>query len=288
MRLGEEARDPWGIVIGALAGGLGWAVGLAPPLAAAVGGAVYAVKVGSGWLVNREPATDALPIRRSSVEDALVRRADAAVRSFTQLTSSIRPGPVAERARAMLGQAQRTLDDVRRLAGQASSIAGALGEVDARRLVSERDRLSTAASQVEDPEVRAELARSLESIGAQLDVWSRLQQAGAKLMARIEAVVIGLEGLRARLAEILTMVEAQSPTEGAERVGGLAEELDSLRAGLEETEDLSRRALRAYQGEGGTVDEAGPGAAELGPARPPRGRSSRQSRQKGGSDAEAS
>jgi hypothetical protein len=285
MKLSQEARDPWGLVIGALAGGLGWAVGLAPPLAAAVGGAVYAVKVGSGWLVNREPATYALPIRRSSVEYDLVRRADSAVRSFAQLTSSIRPGPVADRARAMLGQAQRTLDDVRRLAGQASSIAGALGEVDAGRLVSERDRLSTAASQVEDPEVRAELARSLESIGAQLDVWSRLQQAGAKLMARIEAVVIGLEGLRARLAEILTMVEAQSPTEGAERVGGLAEELDALRAGLEETEDLSRRALRAYQGEGAPADGPAPGAAELGPARPPRGR---QSRQKGGSDAEAS
>ncbi|MDT7539741.1 MAG: hypothetical protein QOI82_3326, partial [Actinomycetota bacterium] len=53
MGLSDELRDPWGLVVAGVAGGLVWA--LSAPIAAAVGvgAAVYGVKAVTGALVGR-------------------------------------------------------------------------------------------------------------------------------------------------------------------------------------------------------------------------------------------
>jgi hypothetical protein len=80
--------------------------------------------------------------------------------------------------------------------------------------------------------------------------------------------------------EVLALVQAQSPVEGAQRIDALADELEGLRAGLAETESLSRRVLSAYQGHGSL--EAGI------PDEGARGKMRSRSKERGGRDAEAS
>src|SRR5439155_811625 len=110
------------------------------------------------------------------------------------------------------------LADVRRLAGQASSVGEALAHVDQDRLAREEARLTQDLARASTDDVAAEVRRSLGSVHSQLEVRQRLEQAQAKLMARMESVVLGLESLVAKLVEVLTLVEAQSPVEGAQRI----------------------------------------------------------------------
>jgi hypothetical protein len=155
------------------------------------------------------------------------------------------------------------------------------GRIDAEQLVEEDRRLEALGASATNDEFRTETARSRESVAEQLDVYGRLQEAAAKLQARMESAVLGLEGLVARLVEVLALVQTQSPVEGAQRIGALADELEGLRAGLAETEQLSRRVLSAYQGQS-SLD---PGSPESGPGG---GRTRWRSKERGGSDAEAS
>ena len=252
MALRDEARDPWGFLLGGLAAGLGWAVGLPAEAAAAIGAAVFGVKVLMGGVLNRDDRGGGrlLRIRSGSPEERWTRRAEQAVRSFRRLGASVRSGPVAERAQTIGTQAEGMLEAVRRLAGQASAVREALRRIDVGRLMREEDRLTYLLDQAENEDLRGEIERSLASVHAQHSVYARLDDAAMRLQARIEGVVIGLEGLVARLVEILALVEAQSPVEGAQQVDALSDELEGLRAGLVETENLSRRVLSAFEDRG--------------------------------------
>ncbi len=263
MAIGHEARDPWSFLLGGLAAGLAWAVDLPAAAAVGIGGAVYGVKVLIGGMMGRQDrgAGRLLRIRSGSAEERWTRRAEQAVRSFRRLGDSVRSGPVADRARDIGMQADGMLDAVRRLAGQASAVREALRRIDIVRLMREEDRLTYQMGQAESDDVRSEIERSLQSVRAQHSVYTRLEDATMRLQARIEAVVIGLEGLVARLVEILALVEAQSPVEGAQQVDALSDELEGLRAGLVETENLSRRVLSALE-DRGTLPAGTPGPGD--------------------------
>ncbi|HYV02148.1 MAG TPA: hypothetical protein VEM93_07415 [Actinomycetota bacterium] len=284
MGLGRELRDPWALVLAGIAGGLGWAVGVPALAAAGIGAAVFGARVVTGTVVNRGSGAPGVPsIRQGSPQAAWVQRAQEAVRSLRRLGATASPGPVADRVSTIGSEASRTLEDVRRLAIQASGMDDALTQVDPDRLMAEADRLDAQLMAATHEGVRDEVQRSLDSIRAQMDVRTRLENASAKLQARIEAVVLGLESLVARLVEVLAMMRTQSPIEGADQVDALAQELEGLRAGLAETEELSRRALVAYRGGG---DQ---GTANGDPGSPDSGRKGRLSRfrQREGRDAEA-
>ena len=261
MAVRDEIRDPWSFLLAGLAAGLGWALQLPAEAALGIGAAVYGVKVLTGGLLNRPDRGGGrlLRVRSGSPEERWMRRAEQAVRAFRRLGESVRSGPVAERSRSIGTQAESMLGDVRRLAGQASAVRDALRRIDATRLMREEDRLTHELERAENPEIQTEIERSLQSVRAQHSVYARLDDAGARLQARIEAVVIGLEGLVARLVEILALVEAQSPVEGAQQVDALSEELEGLRAGLVETETLSRRVLSAFEDRGTLAAETGGG-----------------------------
>lgn len=263
MAFRDEVRDPWSFLLGGMAAGLAWAVQLPAEAAAAIGAAVFGVKVLIGGVMNRQDRGGGrvLRIRSGSAEERWTRRAEQAVRSFRRLGESVRSGPVSERARDIGSQAEGMLEAVRRLAGQASAVREALRRIDIVRLMREEDRLTYQLARAETEDVRTEIERSLESVRAQHSVYTRLEDAGMRLQARIESVVIGLEGLVARLVEILALVEAQSPVEGAQQVDSLSEELEGLRAGLVETENLSRRVLSAFV-ERGTLPAGTTGGGE--------------------------
>lgn len=251
MRLGEELRDPWGLLVGGLAGGLGWAIGIPAVAAAAIGAAVWGVKAVAGTVVDRTTLEEypvsrrapAIAIRTGSPEHRLVQRAEKATESFRKLAVDAPAGPVSDRAENMGDQAATTVEGVKRLASQASAVTAAMERVDPKRLGEEEARLQAQRKNSSNDVLRIEIDRSLASLADQRGVRRRLEQARETVIARLEATVIGLESLVARLVEVLAMVEASAPLEGASKIDALSEELEGLRNGLAETEALSRSVL---------------------------------------------
>jgi hypothetical protein len=254
-RLREELLDPWGGVIAGVAGGLAWAVvpvgAAALPLGLGVAAVVYGVKVGASLLTGRDeddeqPALADVPLRRPSrgspAEQWLVR-AEQAERSLADLAAA--PGDAV--ARAQLGPvrdgAAEAVGTLRRLAGQVTAVEDALDRVQVGRLQAERQRLLDAVAAAGGERLRAERQRSLDSVTEQLAVAGRLAEARDTLLARMQATVFTVEGLVARTAEVLAMSASGGVDLTADRLAGLSGDLDGLRTGLAEAEEVSRRVL---------------------------------------------
>jgi hypothetical protein len=256
-RLREELLDPWGGVIAGVAGGLAWAVvapvgAVAVPLGLGVAAVVYGVKVGASLLGQRsepvepEPAVADVPLRRprrgGPAEQWLVR-AEHAERSLAELAAT--PGHAV--ARAQLGPVRDGAADavatLRRLAGQVTAVEDAMDRVPVGRLEAERLRLVDAVAAARGERLRAERQRSLDSVTEQLAVAGRLADARDTLLARMQATVFTVEGLLARSAEVLAMSASGGVDRSADRLADLSADLDGLRAGLAEAEEVSRRVL---------------------------------------------
>jgi hypothetical protein len=253
MAIRDEARDPWTYLLGGLAGGVAWAVGLPVLAAVGVGAAVLGVKAVVGSALGGGPGDagpELLPVTGHSPEEGWLRRGERAVASFAKLASSVPKGMISERSRTIGEQARKTLDGLRRLAGQASTTREVGRHIDAASLANEKQRLQTQLAAATDPDIEAELTKSLDSVTEQIQIADRLSQSLQTLIARMESGALGLERLVAQLAELLALSESStSPVEGAQQLEALADELEGLRSGLAETEQLSRRALSAYGGD---------------------------------------
>jgi len=94
-------------------------------------------------------------------------------------------------------------------------------------------------------DVAAEIDRSLASVRAQQEVLGRLAAARDSVLARLESGTLGLESLVARVVELSAMA-ASGPAGDLGSVQGLTDELEGIRQGLAETEEVFRRALSAY------------------------------------------
>ena len=248
MSLGDELRDPWGLLIAGVAGGLAWAVSAPVAAAVGIGAAVYGVKAVTGMLVNRrEPRRRELarPPRDTAAAHFL-ERAEVAVQSLDEMAASTDAGPTGTAVRAAADDAGSTLTDLARVAAQVTAVEAALGRVAVRGLDEESARLAAAVHRARSPETRAQVERSAAAVRDRIEVRDRLLSARETLLARMEAVAHGLEGLGARLAEVLALsATAGGVDTSADQIADLALELDGLRAGLAETEALSRRALAA-------------------------------------------
>ncbi len=207
MSLSEELRDPWGLLVAGVSGGMAWALlgstAVALPVGLAVGAGILGVKAVSGMLLDRDDdrAPAARPVARpapGTPAAGWLRRAEAAVRALDDLAGSAGTGVLASSVRTA------------------------------------------------PPGVHQEVARSAAALADRIAVRNRLRDARDTVLARMQAVALGLEGLVARLAEVLALAETTGGLEDtAGEVAGLAAELEGLRAGLTETEALSRGALAA-------------------------------------------
>jgi hypothetical protein len=116
--------------------------------------------------------------------------------------------------------------------------------LDVPRLQAERARLVQAVFAAADGSARKEHERAAAAVADQLAAYGRLRTVGDELVARMEATTLGLEGLVARLAEVLALAATAGAVDTtADRVGELTGSLEGLRAGLVETEALSRQVL---------------------------------------------
>ena len=258
----EQLTDPWGIVAAGLLGGLGGAVtaALAPvavlgiPVGLGIAGAVYGVRVGLGALSDRaarlpkprpDPGLAALPTPpRGSQAERWLRRAEAAVGTLHRQTESPNDRTLREQIGDVDDQAAAALSDLRRFAGQVTLIEQTLANVDSRRLAQEYGAIQRATQGVPAGPLREERERALAAVADQLDVARRLGEARETLLARMQSAVLGLEGLVARMAELLALhaTTAGAPLT-ATRVAELTSDLEGMRAGLAEAEQLSRSTL---------------------------------------------
>jgi hypothetical protein len=80
-------------------------------------------------------------------------------------------------------------------------------------------------------------------VDEQLAVAARLADARDTLLARMQTTALGLEGLVARTAEVLALTASSGVDTSVDRLDDLTGDLDGLRAGLAEAEEVSRRVL---------------------------------------------
>jgi hypothetical protein len=246
----DDLADPWGLLLGATAGGTAWAVGLPALLGAGVGAAVWLTKavvdrLERGRSRAARPERRGLPVERLAPEGRWLERAQRAAEAFSQLGGGMSAGPLAERVAMMSPKVHDTVAALERLAGQATAVGQAIARLDGRFLASEAERLRAGRARASG-DVAAELDRSLASLQAQRDVLGRLAVARDSVLARLESGTLGLESLVARLVELEAMA-AGGPTGDLGTVEQLSDELEGIRQGLAETEEVSRRALSAYR-----------------------------------------
>lgn len=259
MGVKEQLTEPWGIVTAVVLGGLGGAVtaALAPaavvavPVGLAIAGAVYGVRVGAGALAERShpplrrPAPTGLPVPpRNSPADRWLRRAVAAVTALHQQTESPTDPVLRDQIADTDDRAAAAVDDLRRLAGQVTLVEQTMAGMDSDRLARDAGVLRRELSGAPEGWLREEKQRSLRALTDQIEVADRLAAARETQLARMQTTVLGLEGLVARMAELLAMHATSDTTvDTTTRLGGLSDELDALRAGLAETEAISRQVL---------------------------------------------
>ncbi|MEP6697423.1 MAG: hypothetical protein ABJA34_11180 [Pseudonocardiales bacterium] len=258
MGLRQEMTEPWGLVAAGILGGLGGAVtgfATAPAIAVGlgIGAAVYGVKVAAGLLAHRDKRAGDQPPqllrpRQGSPADVWLRRAERTVRTLHDQTESPREAAVRSQVGDIDDEAATVLDALRRLAAQATAVEDAQHSINVPRLQAERGRILASGAGGGSAQMREEQQRSLDAIEQQLEVASRLDEARNILLAKMQSTVIGLEGLVARLAEVLALSATTGGIDTAHgQISDLNSELDGLRSGLAETEEISRRALGPQQ-----------------------------------------
>lgn len=237
MSLADELKDPWGLLVAGVSGGMAWALVGAVPVGLAVGAGVLGVKVLSGVLLDRDGHDDreaaALPApRRGSAAEHWLVRARTAVRALEQAAPT-GAGP----------QAHETLDAVERLGAQTVVVERALARVDAAGLDEETARVAEQARRA-GPAVQDEIARSAAALADRVAVRDRLRQTHDTVLARMQSAALGLESVAARMAEVAVLGETAGGThDTGDQVARLLTEVEGLRVGLAEAEALSRRVL---------------------------------------------
>jgi hypothetical protein len=261
----EQLTEPWGLVAAGVLGGMGAAVAaaLAPagllvgvPVGLAVAGAVYGIRVGLGVLTDRTPArltsrprSDLPAPTRGGEADRWLRRAEAAVRTLHRQSETPADAVLRAQIAGVDDQAGEALGDLARFAGQVTVIEQTSAGVNVGRLQQERSQLERGLQGLPAGSLRVERERALRAVTDQLDVARRLHDTREMLLARMQAAVLGLEGLVARMAELLAL---HATSDGgtsltAVKVAELTGDLEGMRDGLAEAERLSRSTLAGGQ-----------------------------------------
>ncbi|MFF3442842.1 hypothetical protein [Streptosporangium sp. NPDC002721] len=244
-RLADELREPWGLLLGATAGGAAWAVSVHPAAAVFVGVVVWLSRAGVATLQDRERG-DGLAVTPGSPEEYWLERAGSAAYGFGELSASmergpLEHGPLAGRIALMRPRIDDSTATLRRLAEQASLTGVALARFDLDALGREQARLARARERAGQGLTR-DIDRALASLASQRAVVERLTATRERVLARMESSAIGIEGLLARLVE-LSAVSANGPLEPLRVLDELADTLEGVRQGLHETEQITRDAL---------------------------------------------
>jgi hypothetical protein len=232
-------------LVAGVIGGLSWAVGTPVLAAVAVGATVYGVKAAVAAALDRDGSSDEGPApprpAPGSTAGLWLRRAESAVRALDDMARSEGTNPADVATARAAEEADEVLMSMRRLGGHVVTVGQALGRSDAPGLDEEAARLHAAADRSPDD---ASARRSADAVADRVAVRNRLRRAQADLEGRMQSSALGLEGLVARVAE----VRASSATVGdvdasTGSLSALMTEVEGLRRGLSDVDEVARRAL---------------------------------------------
>jgi hypothetical protein len=246
--------DPWGVVVAAGSGGLAWAVFEGQPgpvgivVGASVAAVVYGTRVGLGVLSGRGRKVKAgvddepeLPApRRRSAADRLLRRGISAADDLNEVLKRQPSSWVSEHLATVEAETSQVLTSLRRVAGRLAIVDAALERIDVDSLHAQRREL-TAEDDSSPPGLRAERARAVAAIDAQLAAQARLQTTHSTLAARMQTAALGLEGVVTRVHEVLAAAEGAARPDSADAaIDDMQHDLDALREGLAEAEAIAK------------------------------------------------
>jgi hypothetical protein len=249
--VGDEARDPLGLILAAVAGVATWLV-LGPSVGAALVGflvaaLVFGVKVAVGSASQRRAVGGRTPSgsfpspARGTDGYYWLQRADAAVVALRQLSARPPPGSLGEQVSAIDDEAEQILRAMQDIAGRMTVVDQVAAGVDAEWLERERVRLREQIARTSDAMVRDDLDRAEQAVSQQLESYQRLARSRQALLARLQSTAVGLEGLVTRLAEVITLAPEVGGTDAAgTALRDLTRDLDGMRIGLHEVAALTR------------------------------------------------
>ena len=129
---------------------------------------------------------------------------------------------------------------LREVGGRVTLVEQSMAGSDLARLDAERTRLAASVAAATDDRLRAETQRGLDAVAEQREVAVRLATLRDTLLARMETAVLGLEGLAARMGEVVALgATAIEHDRAAELVTSLTGELESMRTGLDDARRLA-------------------------------------------------
>ena len=243
-RLRRELSDPWGILLAGVVGGVAWAATGPILVGAGVAAAVYGVKVVAGALLGGpvEPKLPAPPAPAPGSPSAFwLGRAERAVYQLEDMGRDGVSTPTDVATAHAADEAGTVLTSMRRLGGQVVAVAQALGRAEGDDLEGEAIRLRQRAAQ--DPgDVSAQ--QSAQAVADRIAVRDRLRKAAGALESRLQSSALGLEGLVARVAEVRAAAATMGhldPT--ADDLAALTDDVEGLRVGLADVEQVAQRAL---------------------------------------------
>ena len=216
--------------------GLGW---WAPAAGAA------ALLAGGGW----RPVVEALEGRRlppaGSPERELVLRARRARRMVRRLARVAAGSPFGDRCAAVARDLALSERQIALLARQAESTRQLAAGFDGGALAMEARRIASAVEGA-DERSRRELASSLRSTQARLATAGRVGVLADELEARTAALVASSEAIAAELTEVLALSQVDPGGGPLGRMEEIADEVEALRAGLEEAQGFGRQAAALH------------------------------------------
>lgn len=167
-------------------------------------------------------------IRRGSDADSWLRRSEKTVGEIHRRRADV-GGSLEEGLSSVTDEADEVLEAMRRLAEQAMSVESALFEIDVPAL---RERM-------------AEPGADRDAFTGQIAVAERLRSTRDTLLERMQRSSVGLDGVLGRLVEVVSLAEGHTELDGGgdSRILAMSDDLDGLRAGLVETEAVSRKVL---------------------------------------------
>jgi hypothetical protein len=181
-----------------------------------------------------------------TLERALVLRSANAAKTMRRINRVVPAGPVAERCYEMERNARAALPTIRDLACQACSIRNLASNLGDSRLEIERSQTQVLLAGDIDERVRIEMESSLRSAEAQLATHRRLQIIADELSARTAALTNSMEAIAAGLAELFALSSTNPAVHPQGALASLSQEIDALRAGLEEAQTFGRRAAAVH------------------------------------------
>jgi len=222
-------RDPWALLLSGVGAGVGWAVTLPLPAAAAIGagmlgaaGVARALTTEGGDYVGTAPAPE---LRGGTPQADLVRRLRRVAGQLGDMVPTFAGTTLGTSVVEAATGASTAVESAARLAAAVDGIDEAL----------------TAMRGDYDPSLSAQAQQSHQEREA---VVGRLQTRRLKLLSRIESAYLGAEEVRVRLLEVSAALQSPSVDPATDSgLSAVSAELDQLRRGLEELESTAAREL---------------------------------------------